>query len=279
MGKGGFRVRKYKLSLLLVLLLAVWSGSIGYYESQKLKNPIFLEHYYELDASLFAHTSIYYIANTDMKKKPYQYELPNGAWLRVHHSLPRSEFGRLQVMEQILSPATFDMQKITEPYAFDRMRVYYTDGTEEVVSIGSITIFPNRSVTGESRMEQAHSAGSSDGSGSTGYRVKQAITLHSLKLSFERQLQGVFTAELNGKDALDRNGYPMTLQPGDYIGMEYRFQLPPMDERRHHAYRLRLTLLDAEGREAASHGIIGQWPQFDNRELLSYVRQRNGGQD
>ncbi|WP_042166349.1 hypothetical protein [Paenibacillus gorillae] len=205
-------MRKYGLVLLLLVIAASWGGNLWYYKMQKLEQPVFLQHYYETSASLFQHTSLYYVMNKDDRREVAYFELPNGQLLRVEHTRTRDEQGRLQLKEAIVSPVIKEeMEQLKEPLTIDQLKVHYTTGREnETVSIGKIIVYPDRRE--EQALEQQSVHASSDGTGSASYTTTRDLTIAAVDYSFPEMLQGILDVKANGIDAADTAAFPIQLK-------------------------------------------------------------------
>ncbi|GGG61555.1 hypothetical protein [Paenibacillus radicis (ex Gao et al. 2016)] len=269
-------MRKYGLSLLLLVIAASWGGNLWYYKMQKLEQPIFLQHYYEMPASLFQNTSLYYVMNKDDLREPVYFELPTGQLLQVAHIQSRDERGRLQLKEAIVSPAFIDdLKQMKEPLTIDQVKVHYSTGGEtETVSIGKIIVYPDRRE--EQALEQQSVHASSGGTGSASYTTTRDLTIASVDYSFPEMLQGIMKVKVNGIDAADAASFPIQLKKRAGFHVSYNsYSLPKNDERRFQAFIVRINYWDEKGDSVGDQSFYIQ-PQLYAGDLRSYVKSREG---
>ncbi|KIL34379.1 hypothetical protein SD71_20345 [Cohnella kolymensis] len=267
-------MKKYWKWWLLTLAMALsWGGNLWVYESQKLEKPLFLNHYYELPASLLGHMRLYYIANSDSKREPYQFELPNGILLNVAATSTFSERGRLQLREAIVTAYPEMLQQIKEQLAFEQVSVRYNDGLVETVPIGKVIVHPDEQK--EITLASHLTSGSNDGTGLSRYTVRHDVQIIKVSHSFPEVLDGTIDIEFNGRKANDISAFPMELRAGASVAMYYRFQLPEDDIRRFNAYQLLITYENSKG-ETAGTAFVNSQPELYEDDLANYVRFRKG---
>lgn len=268
-------MKNHYLWIFSLLLIASWGGNIWYYESEKLAKPIYLEHYYEIPPELMSHLSIYFVTNRDSEREPYQLRLNDDVILNVEHVNTRSERGRLQLREVIVSPSSDQILKIKNSLRFEQATVYYNDGLVDTVSLGDIIIHPNPQRAYE--MKFSYGKSSSDGTGRSGFTVQEEMTIASVSHSFPENLSDSIEILANGKSYRDSSAFPMTLYKGDSFEMSYTFRLHDNDVRRFHAYLLMITHKDEQGRNSGVQ-FINEQPRLSDEHLRSYVRLRKGGE-
>lgn len=261
--------------IFLLLLIAAWGGNLWYYESEKLEKPLYLEHYYEIPLDLMSHLRFYYITDRGSERDPYQLRLNDDVILNVEHVNTRSERGRLQLREVIVTPSSDQIRKIKNPLRFEQATVYYNDGLIDIVSLGEIIVHPNPQR--EYEMEFSYGKSSSDGTGSSEYTLQEEITITSVSHSFPEMLSDSIEIVVNGKSYRTTSAFPMTLYKGEHLNISYTFQLPNNDVRHFYVYQLMITPKDEQGR-SISVQFINEQPRLYEEHLRSYVRQRKGGE-
>ncbi|MFF2091446.1 hypothetical protein [Paenibacillus sp. NPDC058174] len=264
------------MGLLLLVIAVSWGGNLWYYKMQKLEQPIFLQHYYEMPASLFEHTSLYYVLNKDDRREAGYFELPNGQLLQVEHTQIREEQGRLQLKEAIVSPVIKEeMEQLKEPLIIDQLKVYYTTGGEnETVSIGKIIVYPERRE--ERALEQQSVHASSGGTGSASYTTTRDLTIAAVDYSFPEMLQGILDVKANGIDAADVASFPIQLKKSTGFHVTYSSRMPKNDKRRFQSFIVRINYWDEKGGSLGAQTFYMQ-PQLYGSDLRSYVKSREGG--
>lgn len=251
-----------------------WAGNLWVYSQHHLDRPIFLKHYYELTESMLTHTWWYYIDNPENQAKPYQLELPNGVRLPVQHVQSRDRKGRLQ-LHTITTAGNRSQEpgKLEASYRFDRVKVYYSNGTVVDVPIGEVIVHPDRSYPAH----QTSGMSSSSGEGSSSFTVKQKTTVASLAYSFADQLKDRVHTEL-GRFTSEPVPLPIHLEEGDGFTLRYNVRFAEDDGRRFQAFNLVFRTIDEKGANVSASYLNIQ-PSLYAKHLTTYVRMRQNEGD
>ncbi|MFF2483085.1 hypothetical protein [Paenibacillus sp. NPDC058071] len=269
-------MRNYWLGGVLLAIALSWIGNLTYYHSQKLEAPLFLEHYYEIPASLGTF-SIYYIRNADSKRDLVSVQLDGQAWY-VQHIASRDRKGRLELVEAFLMqrlPGSSE-EGLKEVNEASEGKAFFSDGFSMHVTLGQIRIYPDMDQEIAGRLSATMSSGSSGNwtyENKTSYSVNEKVTVAAAEFGFTDVLDGAATVEINGAAVQENGVVGLDLKQGNSFSTSITVYLPKTDERRRHAYWNRLALKDDQGRVVAQDYMNIQ-PQLYGGDLKHYVKQR-----
>ncbi|MUT65218.1 hypothetical protein GOM71_04650 [Paenibacillus sp. NEAU-GSW1] len=268
-------MQKYGLPLFLLVIAISWAGNLLFYGTQKIEKPLFLRHYYEMPVSLLVNSEIYYIVNKDNNRDVYQFELPNGQPLYVQNNMVKSEYGRLVLKSAMIAPNMLEeLQKMEEPLSIDEVKVYYSNGESDTISVGKIVVYPDDV---ENRtFKQNFGSGSSNGDGSASYTADRDITIQDAYYSNSDRLSDVMNLNVNGKNAGESGVFPLLVKKGEGLMLNYSLRFPDKDVRRFDAYTIRFSYQES-GKEGSGINHFILQPELYDKDLRRYVKLRKGG--
>lgn len=183
-------------AILLVIVL-IWAGNYIYAEKHKLKHPIFLNHYLDLNADYEQYIPFYFITNKEdtsfiqtvelgsIRGMPDQFRGDNGIE-------EVGQFGRYSLKRVYIqfNPEAYVTSSGTEK--FDEMTVYFSEHHITNYPIGQIVFQPEK----EGLNPLSFKSGSSGEHTETRLNVTEALTLESVSTAFDDLLQDRFHIKL-----------------------------------------------------------------------------------
>lgn len=198
-------------AILLVIVL-MWAGNYIYAEKHKLKHPVFLNHYLDLNADYEQYIPFYFITNKEdasfiqtvelgsIRGMPDQFRGDNGIE-------EMEQFGRYSLKRVYIqfNPETYVTSSETKK--FDKMTVYFSENHTTNYPIGRIVFQPEK----EERNPLSFKSGSSGEYTETRLNVTEALALESVSTAFDDALQDRFHIKLQNANSNE------TVQPNPVI--------------------------------------------------------------
>lgn len=185
----------------LGLIGVSWIANSMYAYSKQLDEPIFLEHYIDMNYQENFYMTFYYLTNKndtsvissfnagDLKAYPEHFYGSNG----MNQLYNQQDFGHYvlrSVNVQFYNPYGDRLD-----YETTEMDVVFSDGRVVTTPIGHIKTRPLHLDT--TPLESTSGVSSSDNSGQTYYRALEPLTIKAVEHSFQNELQDDFSIKIN----------------------------------------------------------------------------------
>jgi hypothetical protein len=227
----------------LVVLALLWAGNVFYFEKHKLKEPIFLKHYYDL--TLYGNElnlELFYFTNVQDNVKNLQIQLlgqdvlfliigENTTVRTSHYALkqlyvriPKAEFQRLQMNE----------------LSFSDIVVQYSGGPPLHANIGNIRIRLDQQNETNKPILPRSSGGSSDSRSFAQFELGQPGKVEKIEFPKDHPAQDIYHLSVNGQpwqgaplptdfQSLIRIDNQITAKPGNIYAGELIIQFQMKD--------------------------------------------------
>ncbi|AXI00811.1 hypothetical protein DV702_14510 [Sporosarcina sp. PTS2304] len=225
---------------IMLIIGIVWISNYMYAYSQKLDQPVFLNHYIDYHLSEEQYTPFYFLTNKedssfiqvvevgDIRGYPDRFGEHNGIETI-------EQFGRYSLKRVMIRFDEEAVDTLTEPVRFDKMNVYFSEQSETIYPIGQIVFHPLR------EEYRPFTTSSVSGGNHTESRltVDEELVIDSVNTSFdelldERLMIKLSSASLNKEKSnkvlssneewnqtkgIDRRDVelPLVLDKGDYL--------------------------------------------------------------
>lgn len=274
--------RILKIGIIIILITFILSLATSYF--LRLDKPVFLQSYVELQLPVLENGDygsdqfeIRYITNTNDNRVVNNIEfidLP-GLYAYVYDT---EISGLTEGMYSIRSVNVFvDGYQIQGPIQemhLNKAKVYFTDGSAEIIDIGDIVLFDSRE--GYEYFEFVSGSGSSDGIESTLSEVKEDITLLKVDSPLLRNIEEYIEIQIDGVDYKEIEG--IKYSKGDSIKTRAVIDEinDPLLKYNSYFIRPKLYFMDNEGKpiDYPFDGFYIREYSFELIDIIKYLRAR-----
>lgn len=304
-----------RVIIVLIIIASIWVGNISYYLSQQIDEPIFMKHYYEERVSGEYNIKLLYLVNKNRDIDVSWIEIPGISNSRFNiNEFPRQRFNH-QDLNQItitISEKDLEVPLGTEEFIIDEVVVYYTNGKNKKVNIGEIRI--NKYEHKNDKLITWNSSGSS--SNNTGYsmlNINRDMKIIDINTPLLNRLKEFFQVYIDedqnklsnlsekqkrmeeGKEdsayshrenndmffnldgiVLDDIKFPLKLNKGDKLKLNYSFSPKNDNDRSYNYYILNMTITGetSEGIKFNENIRMDYEPYFSNSDIRKIVKER-----
>lgn len=275
----------------IILLLLSWAGNTVYFASQRLDEPIVLQHFYELPLSDDYYFEIHYITNKNNPADLTFVEFPELEELDFQHLIRRhgQVWDKQNFSHHSIKSIGFYIHAediVTDKHddiVITEMRTFMPSGEAKTYSIGEIKLYSDE----RGLFEMHSSGGSNDHTGFDMVRATESLTVDELKMPFLDKLENGIQLWMNKEELLikdtqiDSEFFPKVLKEGDLIELEHRFRFTEVDPNRLHHYYIAPTLVGetVDGKEFEHPLSIQYSPYISKKELKEIIELSRGEQD
>ena len=182
---------------ILVVIMLIWVGNYLYAEKYKLKHPIFLDHYLDLNLNHEQYIPFYFITNKGDTSFIQTVELGNirgmpDQFIGNNGVEEMEQFGRYSLKRVNIQfhPETFVTPE--ETVKFNEMTVYFSDNHTTDYSIGQIAFSPEK----EELNPLTFKSGSAGEYTETRLNATESLSIESVSTLLDDALQGRFHIKL-----------------------------------------------------------------------------------
>ncbi|MEF2966016.1 hypothetical protein V3851_09250 [Paenibacillus sp. M1] len=300
----GFAMKRtpYIYIVVLVLIAGSWGGNLWVYFRSQLREPVFFNHYIEVENSPGYSFDLLYLENKSAKIKLRSIdipELPNVQVtpIQVQNSYTHQNQGtmRVQIMDYDLLQPVFPPEG---PLLIHRVNAVFEDNSVREMNIGEIRVY-NDDLTGDAPTE-----GSSGGSSSlgTGYQTirfsraaqltgitsaylprlgdRLAVTLDAASIRNLTQIEIPFESAYNISGVqLSEVPLPLKFAPGDSATLGYGLDLSSgkvsaLEKTDVYWLLLRMELTEANGKKTVVPVTLPFSPYLSDRDISEFVRTK-----
>ena len=263
-----------------------------YFLDKELKEPIFLNHYHELSASLGTTIELHYITNRNIDQEtdiawgyipgtdlllPPAFQFTAGTYKHYLHKTVG-----LEITEEFLE----EMKE--ESMELNQISVTFTNGDTSLIELGDITLFKGE----DAPFDYPSSGSSNDNSGFQLLKAEKDMELTGLDIPYEQDLQSALRFEVIhdqlklhkydqlpegiwNEEGLSLDAFPFSLKNGDLLSIKYQFSFEENNPLRFNFYELhaRLRGKDEDGQEFTDMISLPYRPYFTEKELNAFVQE------
>lgn len=258
------------------LILVSWLGNYAYYRSYRLPEPGFLRHYIETTEVPGAAFDLMYVANNDDKRQPYNVqidELPELRFdpLQVHQKMQRQT---IYILRGYYDADRMTDRKAAEPLRLHTARVFYSDGSVKEEDVGDIVVYREdwpMDHSAEAPVSMMSSGASSNNDGFATVRAVRPVRLTGVTSAWLEKLGDALQFELNPNPA----AYPLELNKGELLKLDYRFQPPRQGADALDVYSVQLKehFEEPNGEKYEYIVFANDPPRPSEAEMRAYVRE------
>ena len=258
----------------LALLVLFWTGNIIYYKNHAIDNPIFLKHYYDVTMDGF---SLYYLDDINSKAKVVSIDFPQIGCqctnITQYANSTDNPYYRLNVLLLIMPNTAPDKLKnkvIT--YA----KVTFSDGKTMDVNLGTIH-FSGDGFASNSSVKQQCSE-SSDYTGDACFTSNKSIEITGIDSKSYERVKDIMQINIGAKP-LSKIKFPIRLNAGDLVDINYKFNFEKDPEKQNNAYSFALNILtkDSSGKNGITPYLIDLYPSSPKDIDLNSLKNTKGG--
>lgn len=253
----------YILTVGLILVVVSYIISALYSMNLELKEPVFLENYYESDIQRRSVMALHLITNSNDNRQIVQIDFPqlpddfayasthnvwnnNNGYDRINkfanYNYKVIYFEFININENLIDDEV-------ESIVLDNAKIKYINGDTQYVDIGKIVLHKNLK---SNVFFNTDTVSSSNNFSSKLYaKVVEDITINNIGSYFDDELEGFLQTTVNGLKQKDIQ-YPLSFKSGDYIDFSSSYLYgDPNDMRRYNVYDIKkvISITDAEGNE------------------------------
>lgn len=268
-------IKKKYVLLGLLLLTAAWLGNIFYYQKHVLKEPLFIKHYYDVKQGMDSFR-LYYIDNINQKNEVAYISFPEieegytSTEIWQHNSDNRYyNFKIINVRTNGVSDGNIPENLINK--VITKAIVYLNNGKSFDVDIGKIYLYNDRS--DERILHSIRTMGSSNNTGSTTFTSPAHSKIYGVSTKFPELMDGMLNVSINDIPLEDVK-FPINVNMGDNITVNYGFKFDRKDINRNNAYEFSIDLLteNSVGEKGVNSAFVDYWLQspeeFDIAAML-----------
>lgn len=226
--KGGTDMKKkWELPLVLGVILFAFFINITIYLAARLKEPVFLSHYYSVPLEDQLSLEFSYITNRDEEKEILSVSLPE---LRNVEGTPwgqsKEDYGVYSLYETSIE-FFFPEELLNSELIFTEMEILCADGTRTCVDVGEVHLFvPFEDSSALSGIGRGRDY---DGSAYTKWRAMEDVEILGFSHYGENRFSDLLRLEDEHGEEL---AFPVALEEGDLFCLNARFEIPQGDYRR-----------------------------------------------
>lgn len=276
----------------VVILGTVWAFNYQDALSKRLGEPVFLQHYIDLQDENYGYFNLYAIENVKDPIRPVRASFPEIPDVRITIGEPEPRDRYYQIRKFIVNITEPSRRLANGQQRLDirNMEVVYSNGEIRRPDIGRITVFPrtdgSEAEGGKPSLQFSSNGGTVIDGFPGGHDTKQAaepLTLIGWLLpeapNLDSSLELYFykgERNLNRKDPLPLVKLPYTLEAGEFFTTAYTFKFPssPASPGAMSVYQLNgeLHFMRVDNSVFASRYIVQYTPEMDREMILELVR-------
>ncbi len=273
-------LNKKHVVIWIVLLVAVWAGNIFYYQRHVLKEPLFIKNYYDIRED-YGFFRLIYIDNINSERNVTSIVFPEVGSETINFTeQDYNSDNRYYRMKLINVKLEKDDNIIRKKYLnklITKAEVHLSDGKVINADIGKIYISGNMDDSGAELFAAESTISSNNNTEQVTYRVSKDMKILSISSRFFEIMEDVLDIKLN-KKPLKEISFPMELEKGDTLEIDYEFKFTDGDIRQNCAYNFPLYFMveDMEGKKESRICGIDYWLQFPELYDINDLKEDRG---
>jgi len=278
--RANMKLSKKKIILGVVFLVLLWAGNIIYYEKHVLKEPLFINHYYNLKTGM-NDFRLYYIQNINSQDRVISIVFPEigQQFLNFSELDGNSDSNRRYYMLKTITVNLFNGgNEIPEEYknkVITKAQICFSSGKKVNTDLGKIYLDNNE--IEKIDLKQSSTSSSSDNTGSSTFIANKDINVTGINSKFQEELKDILQINIDGIP-LSKMAFPIKLKAGTDLNLSYSFIFNKNDIRKNNAYFFTLDLLteDFQGNKGTSSCFVNycaQDPAEFDIDVIKNVRR------
>lgn len=270
--------RKYVVVGLILLALA-WGGNIYVYQRHMLKEPVFLKHYYDLKPGIGIFW-IYYIDNINPRDGVVSVTFPELEPGLVYSEIietgrHNSYYSMKSIQVGIFEVNPSEVSEDSKEKVITKVRLHFDSGKTRDFNVGDIYINTFRPY--KHNFDYTSAEMTSENSSSTKFSSSKTVRVYGTSSKYPELIDDLIEIRING-ELLKNVKFPITVNMGETITVDYKFKFEEWDARKNNAYNFTFNLLteDLMGEQGMESIRIDHYPQLPEKYVIDEMI-RDGG--
>ncbi|MGH4139038.1 hypothetical protein [Clostridium sp.] len=268
--------KKYMIFGSAILVLC-WTLNIVYYQNKVIKEPLFINHYYDIPQGMNTF-DLYYIQNLSSKSVITSIIFPEIG--KQHMNFTDTDVNsdkRYYMLKNIrINILNGNGNVISEEYknkVITKAIIEFSDEKTMNVNLGKIYLFSDELVASDFKFYSASS--SSDNTGSSNFTADKDLKIIGIDDKFNKEVKDILEIKVNNKLLSDIK-FPMNLKKGEIVYINYGFNFKGNLIKQNNAYSFPLNVLteDLSGNKGSTPCFLNmhmQSPKYFNIEELKNI--------
>ncbi len=292
--------------IVLVLVAGSWGGNLWYYHRSQLPEPVFLNHFIEVENSPGYSFDLLYLENKSAKTKLQWIEIPELPNVQISpipdvNSYAHQTQGtmRVQIMDYDLVQPEFPEKG---PLVIHRVLAHFDDNSSKEMEIGEIQVFRPDPKLGAAPVQGTSSGSSSYKAGFARVKFKKDARLTGINSTYLPSLADRFNVILDTKSIrhleqkeisysseginsgvpLEKIPFPLKFKSGETATVTYQLALPdgvgPIARTDVYRFLLHMELETDQGERSKEVIFVDIAPYLTGREVADFVQARRSGE-
>jgi hypothetical protein len=272
--------RKYVVFGAVILVLC-WTLNIVYYQNHVIKEPLFINHYYDVPQGM-NDFDLYYIQNLSSQSKVQSVTFPELGLYQMNFSQTDVNSDKRYYMLKSIKVNIMNGSgnSIPEEYknkVITKANIKFSDGKTINVNLGKIYLFNDELTDGALKFYRVTST--NDNAGSSDFTAEKDLKITGIDSRFNEEIKDILEVKINDK-LLSDVSFPFTLKKGEPLYINYGFNFKGNLIKQNNAYSFRLNVLteDFSGNKGSTPCYINmhmQSPEYFNMDAF----ENNGGDE
>lgn len=247
------------------ILVLCWTLNIIYYQSHVIKEPLFINHYYDVRKGM-NDFELYYIKNLSSQSKVQSITFPEiGQYQMNFTEADVNSDKRYYMLKSIkVNIINGGGNSIPEEYknkVITKALIVFSDGKTINVNLGKIYLFSDELPS--SGLEFYSVTSTSDNTGSSNFTAEKDMKITGIDSKFSEDVKDILEVKINNTLLSDIN-FPLNLKKGEPLDINYGFNFKGNLIKQNNAYSFRLNVLTED-----LLGNKGSTPCFINMHMQS----------
>lgn len=273
-------LNKKHVVIWIVLLVAVWTGNIFYYQRHVLKEPLFIKNYYDIRED-YGFFRLIYIDNINSERNVTSIVFPEVGSETINFTEQDynsdNRYYRMKLINVKLEKDDNIIQKKYLNKLITKAEVHLSDGKVINADIGKIYISGNMDESERELFTFESSTSSNNNTGQFIYRVNKSLKILRISSKFTEIMKDILDIKLNSK-SLREISFPVELDKGDKLEIDYTFKFTKGDIKQSYAYGFPLYIMveDIKGSKESRVGNIDYRLQFPEMYDINALKADRG---
>ncbi len=265
----------------LAILVLCWILNIAYYQNKVLKEPLFINHYYDIPQGM-NDFDLYYIKNLSSQTEISSIIFPEIG--EQHMNFTNTDVNsdkRYYMLKAIrVNIVNSNVEPIPEEYKnkiITKALIEFSDGKTMNVNLGKIYLFSDEVATSAFKFYSASS--SSDNTGSSNLKADKDLMITGVSGKFNEEVKDILEIKVNNRLLSDIK-FPMNLKKGEIVYINYGFNFKGNLRKQNNAYSYPLNILtqDSQGNKESTHCYFNVHMQSPEYFDIDELKNSGGGE-
>jgi hypothetical protein len=226
------------------ILVLCWTLNIIYYQKHVIKQPLFINHYYDVRKGMNGF-DLYYIKNSSSQSKVQSITFPEiGQYQMNFTEADVNSDKRYYMLKSIkVNIINGGGDSIPEEYknkVITKALIKFSDGKTINVNLGKIYLFSDELPS--SGLEFYSATSTSDNTGSSNFTAEKDMKITGIDSKFSEDVKDILEVKINNTLLSDIK-FPLNLKKGEPLDINYGFNFKGNLIMQNNAYSFRLNVL------------------------------------